>query len=146
MLQVMCMVDSEDYWYLNSINEKSQSLDYYSYTYEVAGGTEGIGNTVVRLLVVEIISAKMVVGFITPNNFEQPEQLRLRFICRDNPTEDIPVECKISGEVKKSSYMGDEVEKIEYIGYTLEKFYDGNQAKFYLLDLRPQVEQQGLGG
>lgn len=141
MLQIMCWVDSEDYWYLHSLNEKNQSLEYYGYRFEVEGGTEGIGTSSIRLLIVEFISAKMALGFVTPKEFklEKPE-LTLRFISHEEPTKDVPVQCKISEEVKRASYMGDDQEKIEYIGFTLEKFYESHNAKFYLHDLRAPTE------
>ncbi len=141
MLQIMCWVDSEDYWHLHSLNERNQSLDYYGYRFEVEGGTEGIGTSSVRLLIVEFISAKMAVGFVTPRDFKlEDNDLTLRFISHEQPTDDVPVQCKISDEVKRASYMGDDQEKIEYIGITLEKFYESHNAKFYLHDLRPQSE------
>lgn len=142
MLQIMCWVDSEDYWYLHSLNEKNQSLEYYGYRFEVEGGTEGIGTSSVRLLIVEFISAKMAIGFVIPKDFklEKPD-VTLRFISHEQPTNDVPVPCRISDEVKRASYMGDDQEKIEYIGLTLEKFYESHNAKFYLHDLRPPTEQ-----
>lgn len=144
MLQILCWVDSEDYLFLQSMNEQNQTLNYYGYTFEVEGGTEGIGTSVVRLLVVEFISAKMAVGFVIPNTFKlESNELTLRFVSHENPSKDIPVACKLSDEVKKASYMGDDQEKIEYIGFTLEKFYEKNNAKFYLHDLRPPAEQKG---
>lgn len=138
MLQIMCWIDSEDYWYLHSLNERNESLEYYGYRFEIEGGTEGIGTSSVRLLIVEFISAKMALGFVTPKDFqlEKPD-LTLRFISHEEPTKDVPVQCKISEEVKRASYMGDDQEKIEYIGFTLEKFYESHNAKFYLHDLRP---------
>jgi hypothetical protein len=138
----MCWVDSEDYWFLHSLNEKNQSLEYYGYRFEVEGGTEGIGTSSVRLLIVEFISAKMAIGFVTPKDLklEKPD-VTLRFISDDQPTKDVPVQCKISEEVKRASYMGNDQEKIEYIGFTLEKFYESHNAKFYLHDLRPSTEQ-----
>ena len=141
MLQIMCWVDSEDYWYLHSLNERNESLEYYGYRFEVEGGTEGIGTSSIRLLIVEFISAKMALGFVTPKDFklEKPD-LTLRFISHEQPTADVPVQCKISDEVKRASYMGDDQEKIEYIGFTLEKFYESHNAKFYLHDLRPPAE------
>ena len=142
MLQIMCWVDSEDYWYLHSLNEKDQKLDYYGYRFEVEGGTEGIGTSSIRLLIVEFISAKMALGFVTPKDFklEKPD-LTLRFISHEEPTKDVPVQCKISEEVKRASFMGDDQEKIEYIGFTLERFYESHNAKFYLHDLRQPTEQ-----
>ena len=41
MLQIMCWVDSEDYWYLHSLNEKNQSLEYYGYRFEVEAEPRG---------------------------------------------------------------------------------------------------------
>jgi len=143
MLQILCMVDSEDYWQLDSYNESGRAVNYASYTFEVEGGTEGTGNSVVRLIVVEFIDVKMVVGFVIPSGLVLEKDIRIRFICNDSPSKDLPVDCKLSDEVKKAAYMGDDLEKIEYIGYTLEKFYDGNNAKFYLHDLRPQAENEG---
>ena len=141
MLQIMCWVDSEDYWSLHSLNETNESLDYYGYKFEVEGGKEGTGTSVVRLLIVEFISAKMTLGFVTPVNLKlQDSDITLRFISHEEPTKDVPVECKISDEVKRASYMGDDQEKIEYIGFTLEKFYESHNAKFYLHDLRPPAE------
>ena len=142
MLQILCWIDSEDFYYLNSLNEKGQALDYYAYVFEVEGGAEGIGMSTVRLLVFEIISAKIAVAFVTPKNFKPEKDIRLRFTCHEKPSDDVPVEFKLSDEIKKANYMGDDLEKIEYIGYTLEKFYQGNDAKFYLHDLRPPEEQQ----
>ena len=142
MLQILCMVDSEDYWYLNSFNENNRTVNYFGYIFEVEGGAEGIGSSAIRLVVFEFIDAKMAIGFVTPNDLELEKEFRLRFICNDAPSKDIPVDCKLSDEVKKASYMGDDLEKIEYIGYTLERFYDENKAKFYLHDLRPPAENQ----
>jgi hypothetical protein len=141
MLQIMCWVDSEDYWYLHTLNETNESLDYYGYKFEVEGGKEGIGTSVVRLLIVEFISAKMTIGFVTPGNLKlEDSDITLRFISHEEPTKDVPVQCKISDETKRASYMGDDQEKIEYIGFTLEKFYESHNAKFYLHDLRSQSE------
>ncbi|MCZ6468981.1 MAG: hypothetical protein O6499_04960, partial [Candidatus Dadabacteria bacterium] len=101
------------------------------------------GSSVIRLIVVELIDAKMAVGLITPSDLKLEKELKLRFTSNDSPTKDIVVECKLSDEVKKASYMGNDLEKIEYIGYTLEKFYDSKNAKFYLHDLRPPAETEG---
>lgn len=146
MLQIMCWVDSEDYWYLNSINEKNESLDFYAYKFVVEGGREGMGSGAVKILVVELISAKIAVAFVIANDFKLEKDITLRFICHESPSKDIAVECKMSEEVKKASYMGNDLEKIEYIGFTLEKFYENNNAKFYLNDLRPPSDQGEQGG
>lgn len=142
MLQILCMVDSEDYWQLNSYNENNRAVNCYGYVFTVEGGKEGMGSSAVRLVVFEFSDLKMAVGFVTPNNLELQKEFRLIFIANDAPTKEIPVEVKMSDEVKKASYMGDDLEKIEYIGYTLEKFYDENTVKFYLHDLRPPAENQ----
>ena len=145
MLQIMCWVDSEDYWYLNSMNEKKEAIDYYVYRFVVEGGGEGMGSSAITLLVAEFNNAKMSVGFVIPNDFKLDKDITFRFICNDSPSNDIAVETKLSDEVKKASYMGDDHEKIEYIGFTLEKFYEGHDAKFYLNDLRPRPEGSGEG-
>ena len=142
MLQILCMVDSEDYWQLNSYNEGNGTIHYYGYIFEVEGGAEGLGNSMIRLLVFEFSDVKMALGFVTPNDLKLEKDFRLIFIANDSPTKEIPIEVKLSDEVKKASYMGDDLEKIEYIGYTLERFYDNNNAKFYLHDLRPPAENQ----
>jgi hypothetical protein len=136
------MVDAEDYWQLNSYNEKGSTVNYYGYLFDVEGGKEGMGSSVVRLLVFEFIDVKMAVGFVLPKDLKIEKEFRLLFIANDSPTKEVPIECKLSDEIKKASYMGDDLEKIEYMGFTLEKFYDENNAKFYLHDLRPPVESQ----
>lgn len=146
MLQILCWVDPEDYWYLDSINKKSERLDYYAFKFVVEGGSETAGSGSIALLVVELISAKMTVAFVTADDFKQDKDLTLRFVCHENPSNDIAVECRMSDEVKKTSYMGNDLEKIEYIGFTLEKFYENKNAKFYLNDLRPPSDQGEQGG
>ena len=145
MLQVMCWVDSEDYWYLNSMNEKNQAIDYYVYRFSVEGGGESMGSGAINILVAEFNNAGMAVGFILPSDFKLEKDITFRFICNDSPSKDIAIETKLSDEVKKTSYMGDDLEKIEYIGFTLEKFYEEHNAKFYLNDLRPRTEESEEG-
>ena len=107
MLQILCWIDTEDYLYLQSMNEQNQTLNYYGYTFEVEGGAEGIGTSVIRLLVVEFVSAKMAVGFVLPNNFViEGKELTLRIVSPENPSKDIPVVCKISDEIKKGELHG----------------------------------------
>jgi len=143
MLQILCMVDSEDYGQLNSYNESNKAVNCYGYVFEVEGGGEGMGSSVIRLLAFEFADIKIAVGFVTPNDLELQKDFRLIFIANDTPTKEIPIVCKLSDEIKKTAYMGDDLEKIEYIGYTLEKFYDENSVKFYLHDLRPPAEGEG---
>ena len=143
MLQIMCMVDSEDYWNLNSFNEAGKVVNYYGYTFNVEGSPDGKGSSVIRLIIMEFADSKMAVGFVTPNDLKLEKELKIMFISNDSPTKDVAVECKLSDEVKKAAYNGDDLEKIEYIGYTLEKFYNDHNVKFYLHDLRPQTQTEG---
>lgn len=137
MIQIMCWLDAEDYMYLKSIGEKDVSIDYYGYMFEVTGGSETTGgSTTAKLMVVELINAKLAVAFALPADFKIDGEFQLGFISHENPTEDIPIVCKLSNEVKRASYMGDDDEKLEYIGFSLEKFYENKDVRFYLHDLR----------
>ena len=137
MIQIMCWLDEEDYRYLKSIGEKDMAVDYYGYMFEVTGGSETTGgSTTVKLMVVELINARLAVGFALPLDFKIDGEFQLGFISHENPTEDIPIVCKLSNEVKKASYMGDDNEKLEYVGFSLEKFYESKDVRFYLHDLR----------
>jgi len=137
MIQIMCWLDAEDYMYLSSIDEKNLAINYYGYMFEVTGGSETMGgSTTVKLMVIELINAKLAVGFALPSDFKIDGEFRLGFISYENPTKDIPIVCKLSKEVKRASYMGDDNEKLEYIGFSLEKFYENKDVRFYLHDLR----------
>ena len=137
MLQIMCWLDAEDYMYISSINEQKIPIDYYGYTFEVsgsAGSTEG--SSTVKLIVVELINVKMAVGFVIPNEMKIDGEFKIGFISYEDPLKDIPIVCKLSQEVKRATYMGDDEAKLEYIGFSLEKFYENKGARFYLHDLR----------
>jgi len=136
MLTLMSWVESEDYWNVNNINKGKQDLSYYAYTFVVTGGSESESASSVRLIVVELINAKMAVGFILPKHVEIEGEFKIGFICQDKPTDGINFVCKLSKEVKKASYNGNELEKLEYIGYSLEKFYEEKGATYYMQDLR----------
>lgn len=137
MIQIMCWLDAEDYMYLKSIGDKKLSIEYYGYLFEVTGGSETTGgSTTVRLMVMELINAKLAVGFALPADFTIDGEFQLGFISHETPTEDIPIVCKLSKEVKRASYMGDDNEKLEYVGFSLEKFYENKGVRFYLHDLR----------
>jgi hypothetical protein len=140
----MCWIAAEDYSYLDSMEKQNIPVNYYGYTFEVEGGgeTEG-GSGKVRLAVVELLNARIVVGLALPKDTSIDGEFQLRFMSQDNPTEDIPVVCKLSQEVKRASYMGDDDTKLEYIGFSLEKFYENKGATFYLYDLRriPQLDR-----
>ncbi|GBD39900.1 hypothetical protein HRbin37_02186 [bacterium HR37] len=137
MLQIMCWVNPEDYWYLHSLQEKNIPVNYYGYTFEVEGtGESEGGESKVRVMVVELLNANMAVGFALPKDKTIEGEFKLGFICQDKPTEDIPVVCKLSKEVKRTSYRGDDNAKLEFIGFSLEKFYESKKVAFYLFDLR----------
>ena len=137
MLQIMCWVESEDYWHLNSLNEKDESVDFYGYRFEVDDSSEAPDPTPVKLVVVELISAKMTVGFAVPDTLNFDEGFKIGFICQERPDKPIPIECKLSDEVKKTQFPGTDLHRLEYIGFSLEKFYDEKGVKFYFHDLRP---------
>ena len=141
MLQIMCFITSEDYLYLNSIGEQNISVNYYGYTFEVdgVGETEG-GSSRVRVIVVELINANMALGFAVRNDMSIDGEFQLNFISQDNPSRDIPIICKLSQEVKRTSYSGDDIAKLEYLGLSLEKFYESKGATFYFYDLRGSRE------
>lgn len=136
MLQVMCWVEPEDFDCLDTMSKRNEKVDYYGYLFEIEGGTETTGSSVVKVVVVELVNAKMAVGLAIPNGLKIEGEFKIGFIRYDDPNKDIPFVCKLSNEVKRIKYMGDELEKLEYIGFTLEKFYENKGAKFYLHDLR----------
>jgi len=136
MLQIMCWVDIEDFDYLDSMSKRNEKVDYYGYLFEVEGGSETSGNSVVKVVVVELVNAKMAMGLAIPNDLKIEGEFKIGFISHYDPKKDIPFVCKLSNEVKRTNYMGDDLEKLEYIGFTLEKFYENKGAKFYLHDLR----------
>ncbi|MGH7885449.1 MAG: hypothetical protein ACRENO_07115 [Thermodesulfobacteriota bacterium] len=133
-MKIMCWLDSEDYWYLNSMNDKEQSMDFFAYIMEVSEPEE---TNKVKILVVELISAKLVVGFAIPDTMKLDGEQELGFICQERPAKDIPFSFRLSDEVKKIKYSGDEIQKIEYAGFSLEKFYEKKEVKFCLFNLMP---------
>lgn len=137
MVQIMCWLDSEDYWYLNNMHENNQSIDYYAYRFNVEDSSEAPDPTPVSLIVIELINAKLAIGFALPTQFELEKEFKIGFISQDRPDKDIPLECKLSDEVKNTKYAGTDIHRLEYIGFSLEKFYENKGAKFYLHDLRP---------
>lgn len=137
MLQIMCFITSEDYMYLSSIAEKNIPVNYYGYTFVVEGGGESEGgSSMVKVIVVELINANMALGFAVRNDMAIEGDFQLNFASQDAPSNDMPIVCKLSQEVKRTSYMGDDTAKLEYVGLSLEKFYEGKGATFYYYDLR----------
>jgi hypothetical protein len=137
MLQILCLVTSEDYFYLSSMGEQNIPVNFYGYTFEVdsVGESEG-GSSKVKVIVVELINANMALGFAVRSKMSIDGEFQLNFTSQDNPTKDIPIVCKLSQEVKRTSYAGDDIAKLEYLGLSLEKFYEGKGATFYFYDLR----------
>ena len=136
MLKIMCWLEAEDYWNLSAMNDRDQTVDYYGYTFVVEDEEEGGGSSV-RVVVVELINTNFSVGFALPDNLDLGKEFEIGFISADRPEDAIPLVCKLSDDVKKTKYGGDELQKLEYLGFTLEKFYEQRGAKFYLHDLRP---------
>lgn len=135
MIQIVCFIDSEDYWNLDSMKEQNIRVNSYGYTFEVEGlGEAAGGSSVVR--VIELLNAYVAVGLALPNNISLDGEFQLSFICQDNPSRDIPLVCKLSEEVKRTVYKGDDLERLEYVGFSLEKFYESKGVTFYLYDLR----------
>ena len=137
MIQIVCFIDPEDYWNLDSMREKNIRVNFYGYTFEVEGLGEATGgSTVVKVRVVEFLNCYIAVGLALPNNISLDGEFQLNFICQDNPSRDIPLVCKLSEEVKRTIYKGDDMERLEYVGFSLEKFYESKKVTFYLYDLR----------
>ncbi len=137
MLQIMCFVSSEDYWNLDSMKEKNIPVNFYGYTFEVEGmGETSGGSNVVKITVVELLNANMTIGFVLPKGMSIDGEFQLGFICQDNPANEIPLICKLSQEVKRTTYKGDDNERLEYVGFSLERFYESKGVTFYFYDLR----------
>lgn len=136
MLKIMCWLEAEDYWNVNSMNEENRSVDYYGYTFIVEDEADS-SNPHVRVVVVELINLYFTIGFALPNDLDIGKEFQIGFISADRPEDEIPIVCSLSSEVKKTSYSGNQLQKIEYLGFTLEKFYEQKGGKFYLHDLRP---------
>ena len=136
MLTLMSWVESEDYWNINKLDNDDKQLDLFAYVFEDSGGSESEGASKVSVVVVEIINAKLAVGYILPGHIKLDGEFKIGFICQDRPTDDVSFVCKLSKEVKRASYNGDDLEKLEYIGFSLEKFYENQGVKYYMQDLR----------
>lgn len=133
-MKIMCWLDSEDYWYMNSLSEQNKELNYYGYVMEVGDEDD---TSRVKIMVLELQSAKLVVGFVVSLDMDMSGQMDMGFICQEKPNSDIPLSFQLSNEVKKLNYTGDDIQKIEYAGLSLEKFYENKGVKFSLMDLRP---------
>lgn len=134
-MRVVCMIENEDYWNLDSIIGSGGGVESYGYRF-IAEDPSGSAapSTVV---VFELANATFSVGLIVSNSFNETD-MELGFICQQVPDKQIPVKTSVSEEVKKIQKEGDELQRIEYVGLSLEKFYENSGAKFYLLDMRGQ--------
>ncbi len=133
-MKIMSWLDAEDYWYINSLSEQNKEINYYGYVMDVGDEED---SSRIRIMVIELQSVKMAVGFIVPLSMDLSGTIDIGFICQERPDKDVPFSCKLSTEVKSLTYTGDDLQKIEYAGLSLEKFYQNNGVKFYLMDLRP---------
>ncbi len=138
MLQIMCMVDPEDYWYIHSMHEQNQVVNYYGYLFVAEDETQGTNNKPAKVMVIELINANLALGFAVSSDFNMEGKFKIAFICyeKPDPSDSLPLEVKLSNEVKKTKLDGTETEKLEYIGFSLEKFYEQKNVKFYMQDLR----------
>ena len=137
MLNIGCLVVNEDYDRLKS-TIKENKLPHFTYTLTVTGAPEGGTPTTLKLYVVELVSSNLSLGFTLPA--DKPIEKELEIIFTTQPTadvkmpEDLKIICEFSDEKKNTEYAGENLEKLEYIGYSLEKFYETKKATFYLFD------------
>ena len=62
-MKIMSWLDSEDYWYMNSLSEQSKEINYYGYIMDVGDEED---SSRIKIMVVELQSVNLVVGFIVP--------------------------------------------------------------------------------
>ncbi len=129
------MIENEDYWNLDSIIGSGGEIEIYGYRF-VAEDPSG-STPEVTIVVFELANATCSVGLIVDNDFKETDMV-LGCICQQVPDKQIALKAKVSDEVKKIQREGGELQRIEYVGLSLEKFYENSGAKFYLLDLRGQ--------
>lgn len=140
MLKLVCWVESEDYWNFNTFKKQNAEIQHFGYTFEVQGGLEAQVETKLILSVVELLNLNISIGFCVPDHIDLDGEFELGFICQDKPTEDVSFVVSITPETKNASYSGSELEKMEYIGYTLEKFYEEKSVIFYLYNFKGDLE------
>ena len=129
------MIETEDYWNLDSIIGSGNRVE--SYGYRFVGEDPSGSSAPATVVVFELANATFSVGLIVSESFAETD-MELGFICQQVPDKQIPLKATVSDEVKKIQREGDELQRIEYIGLSLEKFYENSGAKFYLLDMRGQ--------
>ena len=137
MLNIGCLVVNEDYDMLKA-SIKEESLPNHSYTLTVTGTPEGGAPSTLVLYVVELVSTNIAIGFTLPEDKEFDKNLEIIFTTQPTAEvkmpEDIKVNIEFSDQKKDTVYDGEKMEKLEYIGFSLEKFYETKKAGFYLFD------------
>ena len=137
MLNIGCLVVNEDYDRLKSSIVENK-LPHFTYTLTVTGAPEGETSTTLKLYVLELVSSNLSIGFTLPPDKEIDKDLEIIFTTQPTADvkmpEDLKLICEFSDEKKDSQYAGENLEKLEYIGYSLEKFYETKKASFYLFD------------
>ena len=87
-MKIMSWLDAEDYWYMNSLSEQNKEINYYGYVMDVGDEED---SSRIKIMVVELQSVKMVVGFIVPLDMDLSGEIEMGFICQERPDKDIPL-------------------------------------------------------
>ena len=139
MLNIGCLIDNEDY---NRIEAtlKGDELPSFTYTITVEDGPEDPEPTgsSIQLYVIELQSVSLAVGFTLPKNKKIEKEVAVVFTTHPDAQRTMPkdlvVKLEFSDDQKKANHGGDDLEKLEFIGYSLEKIYETKKATFYLFD------------
>jgi len=142
MLSIGGVIQNEDYDAVQTAIGNEQ-LPHSSYTITVKNENKGEGSLPIKLYVLELPTVHIAIGFTLPNTQELEKDISLTFTTypdaqRPNP-EYLKFQCKFSDDQKEEKRDGDPLEKLEYVGYKLEKGYNEKKATFYLFDY------QGIG-
>ena len=137
MLSIGGVIQNEDYGAVQDVIDNEQ-LPHSSYTVTVKNENKGEGSLPIKLYVIELTTASLAIGFTLPNTTKIEEDVSLTFTTypdaqRPNP-EYLKFKCKFSDKQKEEKRDGDPLEKLEYVGYKLEKDYNEKKATFYLFD------------
>ena len=137
MLNIGCLVVNEDYDRLR-LSIVENKLPHFTYTLTVSGAPEGGTSSTLKLYIIELVSSNLSIGFTLPPDKEIDKDLEIVFTTQPTADvkmpEDLKLICEFSDEKKDTQYAGENLEKLEYIGYSLEKFYETKKASFYLFD------------
>ena len=128
---------NEDYDRLR-LSIVENKLPHFTYTLTVSGAPEGGTSSTLKLYIIELVSSNLSIGFTLPPDKEIDKDLEIVFTTQPTADvkmpEDLKLICEFSDEKKETEYAGENLEKLEYIGYSLEKFYETKKASFYLFD------------